>query len=119
MNPPIKLKEIAHGRSGDKGNHANIGIIAFTSEGHAFLAGELTVGKVKAFLSALEPASVERFSLPGIHAFNFLLRDVLGGGASDSLRTDSQGKVLATALLELELPRPANLEAMLPKEIPE
>lgn len=114
MNPTAKLGDIAHGRSGDKGNHANVGIIAYTREGYAFLERELTAGRVKAFFAALEPASVERFSLPGIAAFNFLLKDVLGGGAAGSLRTDSQGKVLATALLEMELPAPQNLAAMLP-----
>jgi len=119
MIPPIKLGDIAHGRSGDKGNHANVGVIAYTGEGYAFLERELTAAKVKAFFAALEPGPVERFSLPGIRAFNFLLKDVLGGGAADSLRTDTQGKVLATALLELELPGPGNLEAMLPEEAPE
>jgi hypothetical protein len=115
----IKLGDIAHGRSGDKGNHANVGIIAYTPEGYAFLERELTVGRVKAFFAGLGPDSVERFSLPGIRAYNFLLRNALGGGASDSLRTDTQGKVLATALLEMELPRPDNLESMLPEEPPE
>lgn len=119
MKAPIKLGDIAHGRSGDKGNHANVGIIAYSPEGYAYLEWELTAAGVKEFFAALGPASVERFSLPGILAYNFLLKDVLGGGASDSLRTDTQGKVLATALLEMELPRPENLESMLPKELSE
>jgi hypothetical protein len=111
----IRLKDIAHGRSGDKGNHANIGVIAFTQAGYDYLERELTGAKVRGFFASLGPESVDRFALPGIHAFNFLLRNVLGGGASDSLRTDSQGKVLATALLEMELPRPHDLEAMQPE----
>ena len=110
----IRLKDIAHGRSGDKGNHANIGIIAYTPAGYAYLDAHLPAARVREYFHALEPESVERFALPGIGAFNFLLRNALGGGASGSLRTDSQGKVLATALLELELPLPQNLEAMLP-----
>jgi hypothetical protein len=118
MSPSIRLKDIAHGRSGDKGNHANVGVIAYTAEGYAYLDRELTAGRVKDFFAALEPRTVERFSLPGIRAYNFLLKDALGGGASDSLRTDTQGKALATALLELELPRPENLESMLPEEPP-
>lgn len=110
----IQLKDIAHGRSGDKGDHANIGILAYTREGHAFLARELTAEKVRDWFHALRPSRVERFELARLPGFNFLLRDVLGGGASDSLRTDTQGKVLATALLEMPLPEPSNLEAMRP-----
>jgi hypothetical protein len=112
----IHLKDIAHGRSGDKGDHANIGIIAYTRAGHAFLARELTAEKVKDWFHALGPSTVARYELPLLHAFNFVLRDVLGGGASDSLRTDTQGKVLATALLEMPLPEPENLAAMRPPE---
>ncbi len=110
----MRLKEIAHGRSGDKGDHANIGIIAFTSAGHAYLARELTAERVEDWFHALKPSRVERYELPKLHAFNFLLRDVLGGGASDSLRTDTQGKVLATALLEMPLPVPEDIAAMRP-----
>lgn len=110
----IRLKDIAHGRSGDKGNHANIGVIAYTPAGFVFLDAHLPASKVRDYFRSLQAESVERYALPGIHAFNFLLRNILGGGASESLRTDSQGKVLATALLEMELPVPQNLEAMLP-----
>jgi hypothetical protein len=115
----IRLRDIAHGRSGDKGNHANIGIIAHTSAGFAYLDGVLTAERVSAWFADLKPASVERYALPGIGAYNFLLRDVLGGGASDSLRTDTQGKVLATSLLEMELPRPEDWRAMLPGDAKE
>lgn len=114
----MRLKDIAHGRSGDKGNHANIGVIAYTAEGYAWLDRELTGDKVRAFFAGLGAETVERHALPGIRAFNFVLRDVLGGGASDSLRTDSQGKVMATALLEMELAEPAGWEAMRPRETP-
>ncbi len=110
----IHLKDIAHGRSGDKGDHANIGVIAYTRAGHAFLARELTREKVADWFHALAPSAVVRYELPLLFAFNFVLRDVLGGGASDSLRTDTQGKVLATALLEMPLPTPEYLAAMLP-----
>jgi hypothetical protein len=110
----IRLKEIAHGRSGDKGDHANIGIIAYTPAGHAFLGRELTAERVRDWFHALGPSRVDRFALPKLQAFNFVLRDVLGGGASDSLRTDTQGKVLATALLEMPLPDPENPDAMRP-----
>lgn len=110
----IRLKDIAHGRSGDKGDHANIGIIAYTPAGYAFLDRELTAGRVRDWFHALGPSRVERFGLPKLYAFNFVLRDVLGGGASDSLRTDTQGKVLATALLEMPLPDPPDAAAMRP-----
>jgi hypothetical protein len=110
--PLIRLAEIAHARSGDKGNHANIGVIAYTGPGYAFIQKELTPAVVKAFFRSLG-AEVERFTLPKILACNFLLRNALAGGAADSLRTDTQGKVLATALLEMELPRPENWQAML------
>jgi hypothetical protein len=110
----ILLQDIAHGRSGDKGDHANIGVLAYTGEGHAFLSRMLTAACVADWFHALRPSRVERFEMPALPGFNFLLRDVLGGGASDSLRTDSQGKALATALLAMPLPRPENLAAMLP-----
>ncbi|MDB5104332.1 MAG: hypothetical protein JWP91_2021 [Fibrobacteres bacterium] len=112
----IRLGDIAHGRSGDKGNHANIGVIAYTLAGHDHLATALSGDKVKAYFHSLSPEKVDRFDLPRLFAFNFVLWNVLGGGASDSLRTDTQGKALATALLEMELPEPENLAAMLPPE---
>lgn len=110
----IRLGDIAHGRSGDKGNHANIGVIAYTREGHAYIERMLTADSVKTYFRSLAADKVERFDLPRLFAFNFVLWNALGGGASDSLRTDTQGKALATALLEMELPDPANLAAMLP-----
>jgi hypothetical protein len=112
----IRLGDIAHGRSGDKGNHANIGIIAYTAAGRDFLDRELTAEKVSAFFRSVGPERVERHALPKLNAFNFVLRNALGGGASESLRTDTQGKAFATALLEMRLPDPENLAAMLPLE---
>jgi hypothetical protein len=108
----ITLGEIAHARSGDKGNHANVGVIAYTAAGYEFLREQLTTGRMAEFFAALAPSGVERFELPKLHAFNFLLYNALGGGASQSLRIDTQGKLLGTSVLELELPRPANLQAM-------
>ncbi|MFQ5732316.1 MAG: hypothetical protein ACE5KM_10225 [Planctomycetaceae bacterium] len=112
MSDRISLGEIAHARSGDKGNHANIGVIAYTQSGFEYLEQELTAERVAEFFAALQPSHVERFVLPGVRAFNFLLHDVLAGGASRSLRIDSQGKTLGLAALELPLPRPADLDAM-------
>jgi hypothetical protein len=109
----ITLNQIAHARSGDKGNHANIGVIAYTSAGYDFLCSALTAERVATFFAALDPSRVERFELPRILALNFLLYDVLAGGASQSLRIDTQGKLLSTAIGELELPKPADLKTML------
>jgi hypothetical protein len=115
MSDTIRLAEIAHARSGDKGNHANIGVIAYTSAGHEFLRSCLTASHVAEYLHPLTPRKVERFELPRVPAYNFMLYDVLAGGASRSLRCDSQGKVLSAALLEMQLPKPDNLEAMRPR----
>ena len=108
----ITLGEIAHARSGDKGNHANIGIAAYTPAGFEFLKRELTSDRIAQFFASLGVTRVERFELPRLHAFNFLLYNVLAGGASRSLRIDTQGKLLGTAVLELSLPVPANLDEM-------
>jgi hypothetical protein len=108
----IQLGEIAHARSGDKGNHANIGIVAYAPTGFEFLQRELTSDRITQFFAALGVTRVERFELPRLHAFNFLLYNVLAGGASRSLRIDTQGKLLGTAVLELSLPVPANLDEM-------
>lgn len=109
----VTLGQIAHARSGDKGNHANIGVVAYTPAGYAWLLEQLTVDRVATYFAGLQPTRVERFELPKIHALNFMLYDVLGGGASLSLRIDTQGKLLGTAILQLPLPRPAQLDPML------
>lgn len=108
----IRLAEIAHARSGDKGNHANIGVIAWTPAGFAWLERELTPERVAAYFAALAPTQVRRYPLTGIRAFNFVLENVLAGGASRSLRTDSQGKTLAAALLEMVVDSPVGIDAM-------
>jgi hypothetical protein len=112
--PTLRLADIAHARSGDKGNHANIGIIAYTAAGYEFLGRWLTEARLAEYLLPLKPRQVERYELPGILAYNFVLRDILAGGASRSLRTDSQGKVLALAVLEMELPAIPNVAEMRP-----
>jgi hypothetical protein len=112
MSDTIRLAEIAHARSGDKGNHANVGVIAYTQQGYEFLGRYLTEERMLEFLRTLGASRAERFSLPGILAYNFLLRDILAGGASRSLRTDNQGKVLALAVLEMRIPTPASIETM-------
>jgi len=108
----VRLAEIAHARSGDKGNHANVGVIAYTPAGFEFLGRYLTEARLAEYLLPLRPRQVERFEMPGILAYNFLLYDVLAGGASRSLRTDNQGKTLSAALLEMQISAPANVDEM-------
>ena len=109
----IKLQQIAHARSGDKGNHANIGVIAYTAAGYEFLSQMLTADRVADYFAGLRPRQVDRFELPRIWALNFVLYDVLAGGASQSLRIDTQGKLLSTAIGDLALPEPDDLVSML------
>ena len=106
------LADIAHGRSGDKGNHANVAVLAYTAAGFAWLKEHLTAEVVLRYFEPLRPTRVVRYEAPNLLAVNFVLHDVLAGGASQSLRTDTQGKTLALALLRMPLPRPENLESM-------
>lgn len=99
----MKLGQLAHARSGDKGNHANIGVIAHNIADYRSLANTLTADRVAAYFAGLGITRVERFELPRIGGLNFLLYDALGGGASQALRIDTQGKLLGTAILEMEL----------------
>lgn len=103
------LRAIAHARSGDKGSNANIGVIAYSIEAYDFLKRQLTEEKVKAFFLPLGVEKVERYELPNLKAFNFILYKVLNGGGSQSLRTDAQGKVLGEALLEMKMAIPPEL----------
>jgi hypothetical protein len=99
----MKLREIAYSRSGDKGCHANIGLIAKTADDYHFLEKELSAEKVKDFFHALSPHEVIRYPLPKLLAFNFILKGVLKKGGNFSLRNDAQGKTLGQALLEIEI----------------
>lgn len=99
----IKLKDIAHGRSGDKGDAANIGIIAYDDRGFEIIRKYLTVERVKNHFEGICSGKVERYELPNIRALNFLLHETLGGGGTVSLKLDAQGKTLAAALLRMEL----------------
>jgi hypothetical protein len=108
----ILLSEIAHGRSGDKGNHANIAIIAYAQPGYEWLRSHLTSDAVSRYFQSLSPGRVVRYEAANLLAVNFMLYDVLAGGASRSLRSDTQGKTLALALLAMPIDRPPNLEEM-------
>lgn len=109
----IQLGQIATARSGDKGNHANIAVVAYSAAGYDFLHEHLTAEIVEQFFAATGTSRVERFELPKVGALNFVLYNALAGGASRSLRIDTQGKLLGTAILRLELPVPDNLDDML------
>lgn len=102
----VPLSHLAHGRSGDKGNHANIAILAYTEAGYAWLCEHLTAERVAAIFAPLGPTRVERFEAPNVRGLNFLLLDVLAGGASRSLRSDTQGKTYALALLQQSIEVP-------------
>ncbi len=99
----IKLINIAHGRSGDKGDAANIGIIAYDDNGYQIIEKYLTQEKVKEHFKGICLGNVERYELPNIRALNFLLHNTLGGGGTVSLKHDAQGKTLAAALLRMEI----------------
>lgn len=102
----IQLRQIAHARSGDKGDVANIGLIALKPEDYAILCREVTAQRVKQHFAAICRGEVERFELPNLHALNFVLHRALDGGGLLSLRTDSQGKTLGSALLRMEIQVP-------------
>jgi hypothetical protein len=110
----VQLRELATARSGDKGNHANLGVVAISPPAYDVLQRELTAERVQRFFSELGVRRVERFELPKVQALNFVLYDALAGGASRSLRIDTQGKLLGTAVLSLELPCPDDFSAEKP-----
>ena len=99
----IKLIDIAHGRSGDKGDAANVGIIAYDDKGYEIIKKYLTTERVKKHFEGICFGKVERFEMPNIRALNFLLHNTLGGGGTVSLKHDAQGKTLAAALLRMEI----------------
>jgi hypothetical protein len=99
----VKLLEIAHARSGDKGDASNIGLIAFKPEHYAILVAQVTADRVKEHFRELCQGEVTRYELPNLHALNFVLQKSLDGGGTVSLRTDAQGKTLSAALLRMEI----------------
>jgi hypothetical protein len=102
----IQLKDLAHARSGDKGDTVNIGVIAYRPEHYDLLAEMLTAERVKEHFGERVKGEVERFELPNLGALNFLLHNALGGGGTVSLMTDAQGKTFSTAILRMELDVP-------------
>jgi len=97
----ISLFDLAHARSGDKGDTANVGVIALKDEYYPLLVREVTADRVKEHFGEMVKGRVERFELPNLKALNFLLHESLGGGGTLSLMTDAQGKTFSTALLRM------------------
>src|SRR5215213_1684293 len=104
----VQLRYLAHARSGDKGNTANVGLIALEPEYYPILVREVTVARVARHFKGMV-RGVERFELPNLNALNFLLHEALNGGGTLSLKTDAQGKVYSTALLRMDVPVPVAL----------
>jgi hypothetical protein len=102
----IRLGDIAVVRSGDKGNHANLGVVCRRAEDYGWLVDRLTAERVQEFFKDWGSERVERFELPNVQALNFVLYNALAGGASCSLRIDTQGKLLGTAAMEMNLSGP-------------
>jgi hypothetical protein len=104
----LQLRYLAHARSGDKGDTANVGLIALDPEYYPILRREVTTDRVARHFKGMV-SGVERFELPNLYALNFLLHGALDGGGTISLKTDAQGKVYSTALLRMEIPVPPAL----------
>ena len=99
----VRLVDIAHARSGDKGDTANVGVIALRPEWYPLIADALSRARVAQHFQGVISGDVERFELPNLHALNFLLHGALDGGGTLSLKTDAQGKVFSTAMLRMVL----------------
>lgn len=106
--PSVQLRYFAHARSGDKGDTANVGLIALEPDYYPILQREVTVARVARHFKGMV-SGVERFELPNLNALNFLLHGALDGGGTISLKTDAQGKVYSTALLRMEIAVPPTL----------
>lgn len=111
MSARIALVHLAHARSGDKGDTANVGLIPYDAEDYELLREAVTPEAVKVHFGALVRGEVERFELPNLPALNFLLHGALDGGGTVSLMNDAQGKVFSTALLRMEIEVPDTVAA--------
>ncbi|MCL7962673.1 MAG: hypothetical protein M8860_07465 [marine benthic group bacterium] len=105
----VRLERVAIARSGDKGDAANVGVIALSPEAWSVIREEVTAERVKAHFSRVCRGRVDRFELPNLFALNFLLHESLGGGGTVSLMLDAQGKTFAASLLQLEIDVPAEV----------
>ena len=99
----MKLREIAHSRTGDKGNTSNISVIAFDPANYELLREQVTADRLKTLFAGIVHGEVTRYELPNIGALNFVLKEALGGGVTRSLALDAHGKSLSSAVMDLEL----------------
>jgi hypothetical protein len=103
----MKLRELAHGRTGDKGNTLNVSVICFDAKHYAHLRNALTPERVRTHLADVVKGNVVRYELPLLSAFNFVLSHALGGGVTRSLALDAHGKSVSTALLDMDVEAPS------------
>jgi len=102
--------QLAYSRSGDKGDGSNVGVVALSDAAYRVLVGELTSERVKKHFAKIANGKVERYEAPNLRALNFILHDSLGGGGSESLKTDAQGKTHGLGILSLEIELPPGFE---------
>jgi hypothetical protein len=114
----VKLETIAHGRSGDKGDASNVGLLARSPEAYQWMRENLTPAWIKEVFGQVVRGPVERFEVPNLLALNFILHDSLGGGGSESLFTDAQGKTHAQGLLQVEVDVPEEVLASVQGDLP-
>src|SRR3954452_17578727 len=100
----MKLRQIAHSRTGDKGDTSNISVIAYRDEDYPLLVRHVTAERVKDHFAGIVRGEVTRYEVPSVGALNFVLRGALGGGVTRSLALDAHGKGLSSALLDLDIP---------------
>ncbi len=105
----VLLRDIAHARSGDKGDASNVGLIAASQPLYEVIRREVTSVRVKAHFAQVCRGPVDRYEVPNLHALNFILHDALGGGGTESLKTDAQGKTHAQGMLMMEIEVPDDL----------
>jgi hypothetical protein len=104
----MKLRELAHSRTGDKGNTSNISVIAYDPANYPLLLAQVTADRVRAHFAGVVEGEVVRYELPNISALNFVMDQTLGGGVTRSLALDAHGKSLSSALLDLEIAAPSD-----------
>ena len=106
----IQLAQIAHARSGDKGDGSNVGLIAYTDQGYALIKEQVTAERVKRHFERICLGAVDRYEVPNLRALNFILHDSLGGGGTESVKTDAQGKTHGMGLLQMEIEAPNDFQ---------
>jgi hypothetical protein len=117
MTDRIRLRQICHSRSGDKGDTVNIGIVVYDSTHYQWVKEHVTVEAVGMFLKNWASGPVERYELPNIGALNFVVHNALGGGVTRSLRIDGHGKGFSAILLEMEIKAPPHFQGLKPEQI--